>query len=228
MSTVATFEINDLEALVWCKKKHEEGRTLNMHWDGGGDSGWVDFQIDGDTTEEDQLFIDFLRDKCYNELDYGSWAGEFSASGDAEFDPEQNAFVGTDYYSEDDTTTVNCELKIEIPADVWFDSVEIMIQDEEVEVSVDLVVRNGFKTQAHDTVQKSLEVSIKNQVQEIINDYVENDNRQEFRSMWEEINLSKSDFTLDGNVMKAVLTEISLGTWENEEKDIFINLDNAE
>lgn len=215
----------------WADRLTAEGKELKMTWDGGGDSGWVDFVIDDAAaeTDEDKEYAELLRDMCYEELDYGSWAGEFSASGECVYNPTEGAFVGTDHYSEDDTTNVQCELTIEIPADVWFDSVEIMIQDEEVEVSVDLVVRNGFKTQSHDDVQKTLEASIKAQVHEIIDEYINNNTTgQDFRSMWEEINLSKSDFILDGNVMKAALTEISLGTWESEEKDIVINLDNED
>lgn len=228
MST-ATFEINNLEALAWCKKKHAEDRTLNMHWDGGGDSGWVDFQIDGAITDEDQAFIDFLTDKCYSELDYGSWAGEFSASGDATFNPEEGAFVGTDYYSEDGSIDYKCELKIDVPKNVWFDAVEIMIEDEEIEVSVDLIVRNGFKTEAHQNAENSMTTSIKNQVSEIVEEYINyNSSPQSFRSMWEEINLSKSDFLETEAGMSATLNSISIGVFDEEQKDIYISLNEEE
>lgn len=226
MST-ALLEITDEACLAWCNKKHAEGVTLNMHWDGGGDSGWVDFQIDGDSTEEDQAFIDFLTEKCYNELDYGSWAGEFSASGDAEFNPTEGAFVGTDYYSEDDGETVECELRIEIPKDLWFDSLEIMIQDEEIDVSVDMIIRNGFKTDAHTAAETALSKTIETQVQEIVNDAIKYKSI-EFRSMWEEISLSKSDFTEEGNNVVHIVKEITIGTFQSEDRHIFIPLANEE
>ena len=222
MST-ASYEITNETALAWCKKLHEEGITLNMHWDGGGDSGWVEFQIDkSNLTEEDNEMIAYLENKCYDELDYGSWAGEFSATGDAAFDPEQNAFVGTDYYSEDESITKSCALRIAIPQQVWFDSVEIMVEDEEINVSVDIIVRNGFKTEAHTAAEEALVISIQDQVSDIVSDV------QNFRSMWEEINLSKADFKLDGDEIVHIMNEISVGVYEEDEKGIFINLDNEE
>lgn len=222
MST-AQYIVNDLEALEWCNKLHDEGFELKMTWDGGGDSGWVDFVVDKATlSEEDETFINYLRDKCYEELDYGSWAGEFYASGYATFDPGHKAFVGIDDYSEDDSINKECELRIAIPKDVWFDSVEIMVQDESVEVTADIIVRNGFKTDAHTAAEAALEKSIQDQVNEIVSDI---DN---YRSMWEEINLSPSDFTLEGDEMVHVMKDISVGVYISDEKEIFINLDTEE
>lgn len=222
MST-ASYEITDHAALAWCHKLHAEGILLNMHWDGGGDSGWVEFQIDkSDLTEEDSAMIAYLENKCYDELDYGSWAGEFSATGDAEFNPEENAFIGTDYYSEDDSITKACELRIAFPKDVWFDSVEIMVQDDEIVVDVDLIVRNGFKTEAHTAAEEAMRVAIQDQVNDIIADV------DHFRSMWEEINLSKDDFKLEGDEVVHIVGHISIGVFDEDEKSIFINLDNVE
>lgn len=219
----ASYEINDLAALAWCKKLDAEGIDLTMNWDGGNDSGWVTFEIDkAELTEEDHNMISYLENKCYDELDYGSWAGEFSANGQATFDAEQNAFVGTDYYSEDDSITKDCELRIAIPKDVWFDSVEIMVQDEEISVSVDIIVRNGFKTEAHTKAEEDLGTAIQDQVCDIVADVAD------FRSMWEEINLSPSDFTLTGDEMVHVMKKISVGIFDEDEKSIFINLDNEE
>lgn len=222
----ASYEITDASALEWCKRKTEEGIELRMTWDGGNDSGWVDFQIDGDRTDEDNEFIEFLTNKCYEELDYGSWAGDFSANGEAIFNPTENAFIGTDYYSEDDTITQECALRIAIPKDIWFDSVEIAIQDEEIRVNTDLVVRNGFKTPAHTEIENALDESIKDQVNEIVKE-VELAGH-EYRSMWEEVNLSKADFTLEGDELVHVVNSIGVGCYQTDEKDIFINLDNEE
>lgn len=219
----ATYEITDEKALEWCAKLTAEGIDLKMTWDGGGDSGWVNFEVDkSDMTDEDNEMVEYLREKCYEELDYGSWAGEFYASGEATFDPEQKAFVGIDDYSEDDSINKECELRIAIPKDIWFDSVEIMIQDEEIEVSVDIIVRNGFKTPDHTAAEQALEQSIHDQVCEIVSDV------NNFRSMWEEINLSPSEFTLQGDEMVHIVEDISVGTYNSDVKDVFINLDTEE
>ena len=53
-----------------------------------------------------------------NELDYGSWAGDFSANGEAVYDSKEKAFVGTDYYSETESVPVKVSIPINIPKDL--------------------------------------------------------------------------------------------------------------
>lgn len=48
------------------------------------------FEIDGE--KEDNEFTNTLVDLMYDELDYGSWAGEFSASGTAILQPRNKVF----------------------------------------------------------------------------------------------------------------------------------------
>lgn len=226
--SIAQYTVTDETALAWCNKLHAEGIELNMHWDGGGDSGWVEFQIDkADLTDEDREMISYLENKCYDELDYGSWAGEFYASGDAAFDPEQNAFVGIDSYSEDTSLDVDCELRIAVSKDVWFDQIEIALEDEEINAKVDVIVRNGFKTDVHHAAEKALATSIEEQVNIIITEKVEKVGH-EYRSMWEQITLSKNDFTLEGDEMVHTLKSLSVGIYESDDKSIFINLSNEE
>ena len=82
--------------LEWCKEQVAQGHELKICWEGGGDSGWCYFQIDGE--EANNEYTDHLVNSMYSELDYGSWAGEFTATGEATFDPSENAFVGIDDY----------------------------------------------------------------------------------------------------------------------------------
>ena len=35
----------------WCKDQADQGNELTMKWEGGGDSGWVYFEIDGESTD---------------------------------------------------------------------------------------------------------------------------------------------------------------------------------
>jgi hypothetical protein len=214
--------------LEWALDLHAQGKELKMTWDGGNDSGWVDFLIDDATPEEgiDADNAEILRDMCDSELDYGSWAGDFSANGEAIFNPEEKSFIGADYYSEDDTISQNCELRIEIPGNVWFDSVEIMIKEQEIEVEVDLIVRNGFKTELHTITEKILTESITSQIDTIVDDFMKHSGN-EYRSMWEEINLSRADFTqeTEGGKFVKVIEEIGIGIYNTEEKDICITID---
>jgi hypothetical protein len=217
--SVAKYEITDQEALAWCKKLEAEGIELKMTWDGGGDSGWVDFEIDKDeTTDEDNLFIEYLRSKCYDELDYGSWAGEFTANGEAVFDPKENAFIGTDYYAEDSNTTLDCNIRIAVSKDVWFDRLELSIQNHDITVDSDLVVINGFKSTGHAEAMSHLNQSISDQIYDLIS------NLDNYRTMWTELSIPYSEFTAEKDEMVHYLTSLVVGTEDEEEKGIYIDL----
>jgi len=157
--------------LKWCKQLHRQGKTLTLHWDGGNDSGWVWMEIDGlrvhshpEKEIQSAPQAEELIQKMYRELDYGSWAGEFHASGEATFDPKKEAFVGEGYYSEDCSVAVPCRLTITVPANLWFDHLELSIVTEHdcesPVVEVDLMVANGVKTDGHFQVQEVVKAQI--------------------------------------------------------------------
>jgi len=97
----------------WCKEQYEQGNELALVWDGGGDSGWCYFEMDGDTVENE--YTEALVDHMYDTLNYGSWAGEFQANGRAIYDPETNSFEGTDYYGEDGNDVLEVDWTIRVP-----------------------------------------------------------------------------------------------------------------
>lgn len=217
----AKYEITDEAVLAWCKDLHEKGYELAMSWSGGNDSGYVEFILDKpDKTDQDLEYIEYLENQCYDELDYGSWAGEFTAEGQATFDPEQNAFVGTDYYYEDTSEEVDCNIRLAVPKDVWFDRLEMHIEDHDINVSSELVVVNGFKTLGHEITQDNLNESVQDQVNEIISG-IEN-----YRSMWTDITVNYSEFTPEGDEMVHYITSLEVGTEDGDEKSIYISLDN--
>lgn len=139
--------ISATEIIDWCNRQVGEGKEITLCWEGGGDSGWVYFEVDGEQAEGEE--IEALVDMMYNELDYGSWAGEFSANGRANYDPATKCFEGVDYYSEDDydTMTLTEPIQIFIPKSLAFDSFEYQISGEfENGVSFDISfnIINGF------------------------------------------------------------------------------------
>jgi len=217
-------KLTDGELLAWADKMDAEGFELKMTWDGGGDSGWIVFECDKtELTDEDEAMIELLKNICDNELDYGSWAGEFSASGEAIYNSYTKCFEGMDYYSEDHEIKRDCAIKVTIPEDLWFNSIEIAIQDEEINVTTDIIVRNGFKTDLHTRWESEINQDVEDQVQEVVNKVVKDGH--EYRSMWEEITLTASDFTSNSDGTKtAMITSIDVGVFESDEKEICINL----
>lgn len=213
--------IEYLDALV------AEGKEVKMAWEGGGDSGWCWFEIDNqqvsDSAENDHIRT--LLDYMYDELDYGSWAGEFSANGYAMYDAKQKAFVGTDYYSEDETVTYQCDINIRIPKSLWFDTFELQIQDEEANVDCAFHVRNGFLTQEHDDFIEQFNDEFHKDVWAVVVRFMNDTNQNEYRSMWEHYDLQRSEFTEEGDYLVYHLEDLGIGSSTTDDKDIFLELE---
>lgn len=124
-------ETDDVEvtyqlAIDYYSALHLAGHKIQLEWNGGGDSGSVWLKLDGEQIDPDYHATDlslydkihaFVIDKMYDELDYGSWAGEFSASGTADFTIDGGfiGFQGVDHYSEDEYHTADLNFKVRVP-----------------------------------------------------------------------------------------------------------------
>lgn len=122
-------EITYQLAIDYYSALHLAGHEIQLEWNGGGDSGSVWLNLDRKTIDVDFYSTNlslydkihgFLIDKMYDELDYGSWAGEFSANGTAEFVIEEDfiGFKGTDFYSEDEFHSCNLNFKVKVPKEL--------------------------------------------------------------------------------------------------------------
>ena len=207
-----------------------EGKEVSMGWEGGGDSGWCWFSIDDEQVPEgeygENIHIRTLLDHMYDTLDYGSWAGEFNATGSAIYDPKLKAFVGTDYYSEDETMQYDCDVKIRIPKSLWFDRMEIQIQGEDADVDTAFHVRNGFLTEEHEQFIEQFNNEFHKLVWGVIERFMNDQEQNQYRSMWEHYDLQRSEFTEEGDYVVYDLEELGIGTETSEEKDIYLELEN--
>lgn len=131
-------------ARQWCDEQKAEGLTVSINWDGGNDSGCVTWN--GDAAEN--VITDYLVDMVYDLLDYGSWAGEYYAQGEMNYDEEQKAFVGVDHYSESDYVNLDPEVFLSVPSKFYFEQIDYTITDDDYRDSVDVEfiihVANGF------------------------------------------------------------------------------------
>ena len=212
------------EIIDWCNQTVDDGKELKFTWEGGGDSGWANLELDGNNIEV-AGYSDKLLDGIYEELDYGSWAGEFHASGEAIYNKEEQAFVGIDDYSEDETIIHDCEIVVDVPNKLWYDSIDIRIEvnyDESPDIRVDFVVKNGFLTQKHRETADLLAEELSTKINAEI---VKFSQRYEFRSIWEQfvINRSEGVETTPGFV-KHEISSINMGTTSSEEKSIYLQL----
>jgi hypothetical protein len=210
--------------LEWCNKQVDDGHELSIHWDGGGDSGWVYFQIDG--KEVENRYTAYLIDSMYNELDYGSWAGEFSAQGEAVYSKEQQAFVGTDDYSEDDTVSHDCNIVIQVPKELWHDNLSISIEGNDgdtTRIDARFGVKNGFLSDKHTVFISSLEDKMKKEVDDVIDDFIQTSNK-DYRSIWETINLEPKDGNIKDDCIEYIIGSLNIGTISTDEKDVYLEI----
>jgi hypothetical protein len=217
-------EVTKEEIIKWLDEQVAEGKEVSMGWEGGGDSGWVYFEVDGEKVDND--FTHALVNHMYDYLDYGSWAGEFSASGKAVYNPENKCFEGTDYYSEDSSVNYPCSIVLKIPDDVWFDRIEWSAEgetEEKVYVDVELIVRNGFKTDRHEEIETMLKKSFDDQLDKVVDRFI-NAGEMEYRNVWDNGSIENPQFTKKNNKLVHTIPSISIGTCESQDKDICLNL----
>lgn len=221
-------ENKKLSVAEWCDEQVKAGKEIMLKWEGGGDSGWVYFEINGEKVENE--YTETLVDYCYDTLSYGSWAGEFDANGEATYDPKEKAFVGIDYYSESDVVEKDPGIVLSIPKELWFDGISVDVEDVEYEVGehnvdVKLIVQNGMVVEDHKAIAEQLKKQI---VEEINNGLMQQigDESEVFGN----IVFLENDFETDpktGN--KTVkMDRINVRFRETEEKDIFIGTEELE
>ena len=211
--------------LSWCDQQVKDGKELKLVWDGGNDSWWVHFEIDGDSYDDEHT--EKLVDYMYNHLDYGSWAGEFSANGEAIYNVEEQAFVGTDYYSESQTMEYDVNIPIPVPKHLWFDQLNIHIEvnyDETPDCQVEFTIKNGFLTGEHQKLEKQINDYL---VEEMTNAIVKFEQEEEvgFESIWDDVILTQANFSEESEDSKiAYVQEVDFRYPDGEEKQIYLDL----
>lgn len=214
-------QITIKQILDWCLKKTEEGSEVILKWDGGGDSGWVHLEVD--ESDSDDAEAEALVDMMNDQLDYGSWAGEFSASGEAYFDPKTKMFQGVDYYSETDSASADCNIEIRIPKYIHFDNLEILTEDQECNVTVSFGIRNGFQHPEAQALEIKLAEELRDKISEAAGLDVEDED--DIDGYYETYDLIRdSDFVIDGDDLVHTMTHVMYSKRYTTEKDVQIDL----
>jgi hypothetical protein len=211
--------------LNWLNQLSEDGSELAICWEGGGDSGWCYFEIDGDSVENE--YTEALVDYMYSALDYGSWAGEFSANGKAVYDHEKRTFKGTDYYREDSNDVLNADVKVRIPKNFWFDILHVDCEknyDDDTYITVRFRVKNGFLTDEHTEFCTILENNLALEFAEIFGQYESTDD-YEFRGCNDVWILERKDAVEDGDDLVFTINKVEIQTMESTDKDVVLEID---
>jgi hypothetical protein len=220
-----TKELTIQDIIKWCDEQTEQGFELKLCWEGGGDSGWCWFELDGEKSSQPEA--EWLIEKMYATLDYGSWAGEFSTSGEAEYNPETKEFDGTDYFSTEDTFVHTCSkpFTIKIPKTIHFDTLHMECEGEDYSFNINASVTNGFFSKESEAYFDKIETEINAWSEDVlaeINREIGDD--QEITSAYQDYDFDKSDFTEEGDFLVHVFSNYQYRAYQNEPNGVNINL----
>jgi hypothetical protein len=210
--------------LKWIEDLDKEGKELSIGWEGGGDSGWAYFQIDGDNVDNE--YTEAILDYMYDTLNYGSWAGEFNANGTAIYDVPTRKFEGTDYYGEDGNDTLDTTIIIQVPKKLWFDTLHVEVEcnyDETPNISIQFIVKNGFLTQEHLDICSNLEEVLKDDFEALFTTYESRDNC-EFRGSNDSWILERKDAVEEDDMLVFKIDKVEIQTIDSEERNVVLEL----
>lgn len=214
-------------AFAWFDEQAKEGKEVAICWDGGGDSGWVYFEVSGSNVENEhtELVVDLM----YEKLDYGSWAGEFYASGRAIYNADSKSFEGVDSCSVDEGASLEITdnpIVFEIPKHFAFDLLAIMTEDENCRTTAAFAGMNRFQRPDEVEFLDKLSETIQSEILKRIDKYEQSAGASgnEISSFWNEYTLRRSEMTDNGDSYIAAISEIHFTESECEERLICIEL----
>jgi hypothetical protein len=162
----------------------------------------------------------------YDNLDYGSWAGEFTTNGEAPYSERTKSFEGTDYYSETEGSSCDADIKIRIPREIMFDTFEIETSgyhEEHLTVECDISLRNGFMHPQTQVIMDSIKQQLSTEIQDTIDNYQE-ETEVHIENYYNNYRINRSDFEVVGDNYEYVLDTIEFSVMNEDPKDVYLDL----
>jgi hypothetical protein len=215
------------DVIKWCDDQSQIGNEVAICWEGGGDSGWIYMTVDGSESSSEEG--DWLVDRMSDILDYGSWAGEFSASGTAVYNPETKVFEGEDVYSEDTNETYELSdddiLIVKIPKRYFFEELNIEFDNilDGGEVTIRPVVRNGILNQELITYCESLEHDLTEKARTLLDAHTDSEYSGWQTENWNIKELTESSIE-DPEFYICKISSLEYTGFSTEERGIIVDL----
>ena len=216
-------EINNPEILEKINNLLKENPgEMTVGWTGGNDEGCFDLYINDEQipsrynpNNDVADILDFVADN----MPYGSFAGDFDTSGTLYYDPSEMKFSGEDYYSERDCIDVDMTkypVKIRIPKDLWFDTINIDVDAyESLGSTVRFFINNGPVVDEHVMIEESIREYLDEMIRKIV-DNAEGD----FESMMISRSISHSEFKLVGEFLEYDIIDLYYEVMNSEARDV--------
>ena len=206
----------------YCDEVTGSGKSLSIHWQGGGDDGWYSLLIDEKEivalTGLQQQLLNYIADR----LGYYSFDGGFSTDGTIIYDTEERAFIGTDDYSETEQDCCDCEILLTVPAAIYFDKLVLQFSSDtygEYSAALNVVINNGPYPKMFDELRTDTEEKLLNAFDLIIS------NLDDFAGAWQEYEMVRSDFQVVGDHLRHTIDSMVYSKDIGESKSVFIAVD---
>jgi len=192
---------------------HQEHGKIEISWSGGGDEGCVEIYLGEERHPYGDDFLNSLLDEFADHLGYGSFAGEYSVSGSAEYSPSDGAFIGLTSESWDVDKLHEVNHKISIPDYLWFDHINFLLEDNQCFVTFQ--INNGPVLDKHSDV----EYEIKDEIEELLSGI-------DFSRIYMDFNIDFKDFIHDeeNKIRYYILEDINYCEEECHGKDIHFEI----
>ena len=208
-----------------------QGKEIKVTWEGGNDSGGYSLFIDGVEVNYGDEAYDEIVDPISDNVDYGSWAGDFSADGSVVYDSEQGGFIGEGRDTESQTCELDdIDIEIRVPKALNFDSIEIVSEGtyflEELSVRCGFVMANGPVFPEHLETQYVMETYVRDSIDDILTTHKECKD-EEIGWVYNEWTLRRESLGEDGDYLVGNINSIdfSLNNTINKSYYIPINED---
>jgi hypothetical protein len=189
-----------------------EGKKIKVTWEGGNDSGGYSLFVDEVEVNYGDAFFDEVVDFISDTIDYGSWAGDYSADGVVYYKADEGAFIGEGKETESDSGCLeDISIEIRLPKALNFDSFEIITQGthcwEELSTDCKFIISNGPVFPEHVQIENDMN----NYVMESITHILETDEAckdEEIGWVSNDWFISREEFEEDGDELVYVIDNI--------------------
>lgn len=219
----------DKTLIELCDAWAEQGE-LKITWNGGCDSGVIDLELNDKPFNYGDYDAQRIIDIADNLLKYYSWAGEFDASGEAVYDKETKTFTGIDYYSEDKTASVECEIKIELPDNLVFDRLDLQTRSNNgsayIDISSSFWLRHGMVDPRFEELEEAFNRDRSPLIEQIMD--VLHSVPEEVEGCWNEWDIERNLFLPIGNKLVYCIQELNYNYRNTEPRNIVLDLNDYE
>ena len=203
-----------------------EGKEIKVTWEGGNDAGGYDLYIDGVRMDYYEDQYDAIVNPISNRIDYGSWAGDFSADGEVIYDPALGEFVGSGKETETEPFELDdISIEIRVPKALNFDRIEIATEGTycwgELLVRCGFVITNGPVFPDHTEIEDAMSIHVHDLIDTILSTHKDAKN-EEIGWVYNEWSIPRESLREDGDDLVTTLTNLDFSFNKTVEK--FFNI----